>query len=123
MSSMKDLFAATLDVLEMAVADVGADGAACTPEALHAARSFVAAHPDQEVRVELVQAAYRGRAHSEQYNLVPLRDLTDAEVRRFAVDLGMGDTEDDLLAELLRGFPPFPGVVRPAEQHARAGQA
>jgi hypothetical protein len=112
MSSMKDLNAAIVEVLEMAVEDVGADGAACTPEALHAARSFVAANPDETVRVELVQAAGRGQAYSEQYALVPLRDLTEAEVRRFAVDLGTGDTEDDVLAELLRAFP-LPAAPRP----------
>ncbi len=81
MSSMKDLHAEVMDLLEQSVDDAGLDTSACSGEALHAARAFVAANLDDVIRRVAGPAVLPPLVEAE------LSDLSAIEIRRFAVAL------------------------------------
>ncbi|MCL4822080.1 MAG: hypothetical protein KJ067_23375 [Vicinamibacteria bacterium] len=93
MSSMKDLHAEVMDLLEQSVDDAGLDTCAVSGEALHAARSFVGVSGDEEIKMSAHHAGTRGVALGggggvpTTVVLVSLRHLAEIEVRRFAVAL------------------------------------
>lgn len=87
MSSMKDLHAEVMDLLEQSVDDGGLDTCAVSGEALHAARCFVQANKDEELKMTVQAAGARGSMIGRDLILVGVDRLSGLEVRRFAVAL------------------------------------
>ncbi|MCL4818906.1 MAG: hypothetical protein KJ067_07180 [Vicinamibacteria bacterium] len=87
MSSMKDLHAEVMDLLEQSVDDAGLDTSAVSGEALHAARCFVQANKDEELKMTVQAAGARGSMIGRDLILVGVDRLSGLEIRRFAVAL------------------------------------
>lgn len=94
MSSMKDVHADVMDLLEQSVDDEGLDTSACSGEGLHAARAFVGSNAEETLPMSesaydrahrIPPAISRGKVFGTV--LAQVACLTGLEVRRFAVSL------------------------------------